>query len=55
MCRCVLVAICNARGKLDQFVVGCQCKPSGLATGNGPDPPMVTANSWSKTTLVVAE
>ena len=27
MGRSVLVAICNARGKLDQFVVGCQCKP----------------------------
>src|SRR5207248_7477465 len=46
MGRCVLVAICNARGKLDQFVVGCQCKPlptydrqrSRPANGDGEPP-----------------
>jgi len=46
MGRSVLVAICNARGKLGQFVVGCQFKPvrtcdrqrSRPANGDGEPP-----------------
>ena len=46
MGRSVLVAICNARGKLGQFVIGCQFKPvrtydrqrSRPANGDGEPP-----------------